>query len=182
LKEYLRELAETRAKESIQGLQDIHNKLKAYQEKEPSLAGYVAFVDELAKSRVRHAEIEAEKKRLEEMRGVLQRHKASDDASFSAVGHSFGLGGLAGKIETLSSDLLNTSKALDDADDQIKQERERHVEDLEEKVREEEGKLALRIEELATNDALHQASSLATEALAEAGRCKSRFDKSVRLL
>ena len=68
MKEYLRELADSKARESTQGLQEIQSKMK---EGLSSLAGYVAYVDELRACRGRLKQIGDQKKQLDDMRAVL---------------------------------------------------------------------------------------------------------------
>jgi DNA repair exonuclease SbcCD ATPase subunit len=94
LKEYLRELAEKKAKESTAGLAEIRARLK-----EPlgSLSSYVTYVTELELCRQRCEEIGQQKKKLDEMKGVLSKYKSKDgEAGF---GGGFGHGALQARIE-----------------------------------------------------------------------------------
>ena len=81
MKDYLRELAERKAKESSAGLQDIRNRLK---ETVGTLASYVGFVTELELCSQRKDQIVEQKKRLDEMKGVLSKYKSKDEGGYGS--------------------------------------------------------------------------------------------------
>lgn len=177
MKDYLRELADAKARESAQALVEIQTKLK---EGLQTLAGYVAYVDELKACRDRLRQIGDQKKQLDDMRGVLQRFKASDEAGFGAGSHS--LGALQTKIEQLGTEMSSVDEQLLAAEESIKGAREGYVEELEKKVLEEQDRVAALIEKVTTSETLLQKDTPPREALEEAGRYKKAFDKSVEKL
>lgn len=81
MKEYLRELAERKARESSAGLQDIRTRLK---EAVGTLASYVGYVTELELCRQRKDQIVEQKKRLDEMKGVLSKYKSKDEGGYGS--------------------------------------------------------------------------------------------------
>jgi hypothetical protein len=129
LKEYLRELAEKKAKESTAGLAEIRQRLK---EPLTNLSTYVQYVTELELCRQRCEEIAGQKKKLDEMKGVLSKYKSKDgEAGFGA---GFGHGALQARIEQLQADIEVVNGELQAAEGRAKEAREGNVEQLEEKV------------------------------------------------
>lgn len=114
------------------------------------------------------------------MRTALQRHKASDEASFGAGGHS--LGALQTKIEQLHTEMNAVDDQLGEAEGSIKGAREGYVEELDKKVLEEQERVAALIEKVATSETLLQKETPPREALEEAARYRKAFDKSVEKL
>ena len=76
MKEYLLELAELKAKEILQGLYDIKTTLN----KQPtSLQSYVEYVKKLEDCQQQKVDLGEQKKKLEEMKGVLSKYRSKDE-------------------------------------------------------------------------------------------------------
>jgi len=176
MKEYLRELAEKKAKESSAGLAEIRQRLR---EPLSTLASYVGYVTELDACRQRKDQIAEQKKRLDEMKGVLSKHKGKDEGGY---GSGFGQGALQTKIEALALEIAEVEDLLAGADDQAKNAREGNVEELEKRLMEEQEKVQGLIDKIVTSEALMKATTPPKEALEEAARVRKKFDASVERL
>jgi len=177
MKEYLRELAERKARESSTGLIEIRNRLK---EPADTLAAYVGYCTELELCRQKKEHIAEQKKRLDEMKGVLSKYKGKDEGGYGGFGG--GSGALQGKIEQLATDISDVEALLQQAGETVKEALEGNVEELEKRVQEEQEKVSALIEKISKSETLMQASTPAKEALEEAARYKKRFDNSVERL
>ena len=176
MKDYLRELAERKAKESSAGLQDIRNRLK---ETVGTLASYVGFVTELELCSQRKDQIVEQKKRLDEMKGVLSKYKSKDEGGY---GSGFAQQALQSKIEALAAEIVEVEGLLQQAAETVKEAREANIEELDKRVIEEQEKVANLIEKLSSSEQLMKAHTPAKEALDEAAKLKKRFDNSVERL
>jgi len=177
MKEYLRELADQKARESSQKLLDIKNGLKGPL---TPIKEYCAYVTELEACRVRKEEVFEQKKKLDEMKGVLSKYKSKDEGGYG--GGSSNLAQLQSKIEGLATDLQEVEELLQRAGDAVKEHEEANAQELADKVLEEQQKVQALSAKIKDSEALTKAATPASEALAEAARYKQRFDKSVEAL
>lgn len=76
MKNYLQELAELKVKESLGVISQIRNNLK-----EPlgTLKAYVQYCSELNACRKQKDQLVEQKKKLDEMKGVLSKHKSKEE-------------------------------------------------------------------------------------------------------
>jgi dynein heavy chain len=173
MKEHLRELAERQARESSAGLQEIRARLK---EPLSTLQAYATYVTELDACRQRKDQIADQKKRLDEMKGVLSKYKSKDEGGY---GSGFAQGALQARIEGLAAEIGDVEGLLQQAEEAVKEAKEANVEELDRRVLEEQDRVAAQIDKLMTSETLMRAGTPAKVALAEAADLKKGFDKSV---
>ena len=174
MKDYLLKLAEKKAKDIQQGINEIKSTLS----KPPAtLQSYVDFVNKLESCKTSKDELAESKKKLEEMKQVLQRHKRQDEG-FPNVSHT----SLQSKIEGLTTELTEVEALIIKAEEETSESRENNVEELGKKVVEEQEKVQALIEKVQTSEILIRSDTPAKDALDEASKIKKRFDESVKKL
>lgn len=129
MKAFLQELALNKAREIERGLQEI----RATVSKPPgSLQSYVDYVSKLQNCREQKELLAEQKKRLEDMKGVLSKFRSKDEGYQNLTQSS-----LQNKIESLNGELAQIDEILTKAEEVAQGGREENVQELEKKIIEE---------------------------------------------
>ena len=119
MKTHLIELANNKAREIDRGLQDIRATLS----KQPgTLQSYVDYVSKLEQCREQKDILAEQKKKLEDMKGVLSKYRSKDEG-YSNMPHS----SLQNKIENLTSEITGVEELLAKSEESAKGGREDNV-------------------------------------------------------
>ena len=173
-RKYLITLSDQKYKE----IQSKISEIKASLTKTPnSLQSYVDFVRQLQWCKEMKDNLDSQKRKLEEMKGVYSKFKKPDDTTQSNQATTQ----LQTKIETTQNGILDIDGLIVKAEEEITNSKQGYVEELEQKIVGEQAKVQTFIDELTSPDGIFvNAQTKLKAATDDLSKLKKKFDESVR--
>lgn len=121
--------------------------------------------------------LDGQKRKLEEMKGVYSKYKKTDDTTQSNQQTTQ----LQTKIETTQNGILDIEGLIVKAEDEITTSKQGYVEELEQKIIGEQAKVQTFIDELTSPDGIFLSAQTKTKtATDDLSKLKKKFDESMR--
>lgn len=121
--------------------------------------------------------LDGQKRKLEEMKGVYSKFKKTDESSQSNTATTQ----LQTKIETTQTGILDIEGLIGKAEEEIVNSKQGYVEELEQKIVGEQAKVQTYIDELTSPDGIFVSTQTKIKtATDDLSKLKKKFDESVR--
>ena len=121
--------------------------------------------------------LDGQKRKLEEMKGVYSKFKKTDESSQSNTSTTQ----LQTKIETTQTGILDIEGLIGKAEEEIVNSKQGYVEELEQKIVGEQAKVQTYIDELTSPDGIFVSTQTKIKtATDDLSKLKKKFDESVR--